>query len=214
MCSGLFQNVFNKMCLELILLIYMYKNGLALNDLLYVIKSNQSKPNRTFKSNDISQYFSAMLWCPAGKMLLEYLLASKSSKRVSFMISLTLGENITYIWRCFSRFGTAGGSRRYGQRNCLGEAPTICTATILDSSRAPSEAYTTEFSFWLTDWFSGPEESIHFGRSLASKNVINMTLTFDFPVKLTSVTATSGTSTGGSSTWFPDHTQNSMSHHQ
>ena len=33
MSSGLFKNVINKTCLEIMYLMYMYKNDLALNDL-------------------------------------------------------------------------------------------------------------------------------------------------------------------------------------
>ena len=39
MSSGLFKNVIYKMCLEMIL--YIYKEDLALNNLQYAIKPNQ-----------------------------------------------------------------------------------------------------------------------------------------------------------------------------
>ena len=37
MNSGLFKNVINKMCLQLIYLIYMYKQDLVLNNLQWLI---------------------------------------------------------------------------------------------------------------------------------------------------------------------------------
>ena len=44
MISGSFKNVFNKMCLEIIYLIYMYKEDLALNDLQWLI-CHETKAN-------------------------------------------------------------------------------------------------------------------------------------------------------------------------
>ena len=40
--SGLFKNVINKMCLEIIYSIYMYDNDLNLYNLQYTIKPNQA----------------------------------------------------------------------------------------------------------------------------------------------------------------------------
>ena len=51
MISGLFKNVIDKMCLEIIYLIYMYKKDLALNTLqgLICIKTYQTK--HTYKKS-------------------------------------------------------------------------------------------------------------------------------------------------------------------
>ena len=48
MSSGSFKNVINKMCLEIIYLIYLYKNDLTLNDLQWLICS-KIKPSQTPK---------------------------------------------------------------------------------------------------------------------------------------------------------------------
>ena len=46
--SGLFKNVINKMCLEILYSIYMYKKDLALNDLQLLIRHKSNpKPNET-----------------------------------------------------------------------------------------------------------------------------------------------------------------------
>ena len=45
MSSGSFKNVINKMCLEILYLIYMYKKNLALNDLQWSI-CHQTKLNQ------------------------------------------------------------------------------------------------------------------------------------------------------------------------
>ena len=51
MSLGSFKNVINKMCLQIIYLIYMYKKDLALNNLRRFIchktKPNQTQPNQT-----------------------------------------------------------------------------------------------------------------------------------------------------------------------
>ena len=52
MSLGLFRNVINKMCLQMIYLIYMYKEDLALNNQQLLIchktKSNQIKSNHIY----------------------------------------------------------------------------------------------------------------------------------------------------------------------
>ena len=45
MSSGLFKNVINKMCLEIIYLIYMYEKDLALNNLQWLI-CHKTQPNQ------------------------------------------------------------------------------------------------------------------------------------------------------------------------
>ena len=67
--------------------------------------------------------------------------------------------------------------RRCELVHCRGEAATICPATTLVSSRALSEANAAGSLCRLADWSSGPVARTH---CLTSKNVINMTLTFDF----------------------------------
>ena len=47
MGSGSFKNVINKICLEIIYLIYMYKKDLALNNLQRLI-CHKTKPNKIF----------------------------------------------------------------------------------------------------------------------------------------------------------------------
>ena len=47
MNSGSFKNVINKMCLEIIYLIYMYKKDMALNNQQWLIY-HKTKPNLTF----------------------------------------------------------------------------------------------------------------------------------------------------------------------
>ena len=44
MSSGSFKNLFHKICLEIIYLIYMYKKDLALNNLQWLI-CHKTKPN-------------------------------------------------------------------------------------------------------------------------------------------------------------------------
>ena len=46
--SGLFKNVIDKMCLEIIYLIYMLKKDLALNNLQWLI-CQKTKPNQLLK---------------------------------------------------------------------------------------------------------------------------------------------------------------------
>ena len=46
MSSGLFKNVINKMCSEIIYLIYMYKKDPALNNLQWLI-CHKTKPDKT-----------------------------------------------------------------------------------------------------------------------------------------------------------------------
>ena len=48
MRSGSFRNIIEKMCLEIIYLIYMYKKDLALNNLQWLI-CHQTKPNKIFQ---------------------------------------------------------------------------------------------------------------------------------------------------------------------
>ena len=54
MSSGSFKNVINKMCLEIIYLIYMYNPDLALNNLQGLI-CHKTKPNQ--KQKDVKWYF-------------------------------------------------------------------------------------------------------------------------------------------------------------
>ena len=54
MSSGLFKNVINKMYLEIIYLIYMYKKDLALDNLKWLI-CNKTKPNQMKKRKLTSQ---------------------------------------------------------------------------------------------------------------------------------------------------------------
>ena len=46
MSSGLFKNVINKKCLQIMYLIYMYKEDLALNNLQRLICHKKNQPNQ------------------------------------------------------------------------------------------------------------------------------------------------------------------------
>ena len=49
MCSGSFKDIINKMCLEIIYLIYMYKKDLALNNLQWLIYHKTKQNLSTMK---------------------------------------------------------------------------------------------------------------------------------------------------------------------
>ena len=56
MSSVLFKNVINKMFLEIIYLIYIYKKDLALNDLQRLL-CHKTKPNQMKKKSSSGKYY-------------------------------------------------------------------------------------------------------------------------------------------------------------
>ena len=58
MSSGSFKNVINKICLEIIYVIYRYKKDLALNNLQWLI-CHKTKPNQTKLFSSCYKMFSS-----------------------------------------------------------------------------------------------------------------------------------------------------------